>query len=225
MTKRSILLLSSAFWALIACAGPALADEIVMRIGKDTKSMHMDLSGTALLTYNPSEDQLWAYGITVESVFYKYKGDGNIKINAPILRNVRVNNAYGVIYKGERYMLVDSNKFAYNLVVFGHELGHHVCGHIGRPGGWEIELEADRFSGSFMRAIREHSYGFDGWYDDLRNKAERSTALASAVETYSPMIASSSHPASAQRVASFKLGYEQGSDCLDRKILEVQVRN
>lgn len=198
------------------------SDTVVMQVGRDTKTMHPHLRATRFITEPPTEDEEWAYLIVMNAVFHQYKG-GKIKIDLPILRDVmNVGGAYGVIYRGQRYMLV-STAYRYNLVIIGHELGHHVCGHFEKSTtGWEVELEADRFAGAFARAVNLHSHGDDGWFDEMRNAAEEKTIFENARSVYGPMVASDTHPPPKERILAFEAGYYQGSDCLGRKVLEVR---
>jgi hypothetical protein len=169
-------------------------------------------SRDCFITEPPTEDEDWANLIVMNAAFHEYKG-GKIKIDLPVLRDVmNVGGAYGVIHKGRRYMLV-STSYRYNLVVIGHELGHHVCGHFEKTGtSRELELEADRFAGSFARAVHDHAYGDDGWFEEMRNRAERKEVFETAQKVYGPMLPSETHPPAKERIAAFEAGYERGSD-------------
>src|ERR1700730_18482325 len=169
----------------LVMGSPASAGDetVVMQVGRDTKTMHPELRTTRFITEPPTEDEDWANLIVMNAAFHEYKG-GKIKIDLPVLRDVmNVGGAYGVIHKGRRYMLV-STSYRYNLVVIGHELGHHVCGHFEKTGtSRELELEADRFAGSFARAVHDHAYGDDGWFEEMRNRAERKEVFEHARRT------------------------------------------
>src|SRR4051794_17148385 len=98
--------------ALFLCslfAGTASAsandDTVVMQVGRNTKTMHPDLRAMRFVTEPPTEDEDWAYSIVINAIFHEHTR-GNTKIDVPILRDVtNVGGAYGVIQKGERYML------------------------------------------------------------------------------------------------------------------------
>jgi hypothetical protein len=159
-----------------------------MQVGRDTRTMHPDLRATRFVTEPPTEDEDWAYLIVMNAVFHDYKSS-KTKINLPILRDVmNLGGAYGVIHKGQRYMLV-STGYRYNMVVIGHELGHHVCGHFEKPEtSRALELEADRFAGAFARAVNQYAYGDDGWFQEMREAAEKKTVMKKAREVYEPLV-------------------------------------
>jgi hypothetical protein len=219
------LALVGAFLASFLLMGPGASardETMVMQVGRDTRTMHPDLKARKFITVPPSEDEYWAYLIIMNAVFHEYKNT-NVKIDLPALRDVtNADGAYGLLYKGTRVMLV-STKYRYNLVAIGHELGHHVCGHFENIGpSKELELEADQFAGAFARAVNKYAYGDDDWFKEMRDEAERNTVFKTAKATYSPLAASDTHPDPAARIAAFEAGYNAGSNCLSRKILEVR---
>ena len=68
-------------------------------------------------------------------------------------------------------------------------------------------MEADRFAGSFARAVHDHAYGDDGWFEEMRNRAERKEVFETAQKVYGPMLPSETHPPAKERIAAFEAGY------------------
>jgi hypothetical protein len=200
-----------------------------MTVGKDTKSVHIEIPGKRLITSYSTEDQQWMYSIVLEAVFHEYRRPGP-KIIAPTLRNLdNVVNGFATMHKGDRYLVVHPSLWIGGdlipgqLVLVGHELGHHVCGHLnglGPGGSVERELEADRFAGSVFKALRETAPNdsFDGWVQLLRDLSTVEV-LRAASDFYSSLKGGGTHPQNEGRIAAFQEGYLHGSDCVARTVL------
>jgi hypothetical protein len=210
---------------LAAALSSAQADEIIyMTIGKDTRSFHQEIYGKTFATKDPFEDFWWRYHEMVNAIFTGNAGQA-AQVNRPGIREIEgANNAYAVIYKSERYILVDPNIWGRvqtghlgELLLYGHELGHHVCGHsigIVPSNDWAKELEADRFAGAAARALIEShssSYYSDDDFGTLMNAAQ----LHYGQLSYGP-----THPPAHMRIAAVNQGWESGSPCLSRSALD-----
>lgn len=91
-------------------------------------------------------------------------------------------------------------------LTLGHEIGHHLCGHVREEEEDETmlqanELEADRFSGA---AIRN--------FEIYHGKPFLADALKAASRLF-PESRRPSHPARAARIEAMKTGYHSGSPC------------
>jgi hypothetical protein len=144
-------------------------------------------------------------------IFIEMIGIPNVaKINElqlTIARTSNKNNAFALIYKGGRLLIIDpawarSGVEAY--VVIGHEAGHHFCGHTlpsfqGSPK--EKELEADRFSGASIKR-----------FEVYHGRSFFAEAIRAATRLYSEE-GSRSHPPRTARIEAITQGYNSGSPC------------
>jgi len=118
-------------------------------------------------------------------------------------------NGFAVIASGVRYIVFDYDWYsigdtAGHLLLVGHEVGHHVCGHtLGTMTNdpWAKELEADQFGGAAIRKL--------GHPELLRE-------VISAAQRIYPIQGSTTHPPRAQRIAAITEGYNNGSLCVQR---------
>lgn len=74
--------------------------------------------------------------------------------------------------------------------IIAHEVGHHFCRHLGKAGGHDIELEADRFAGAAMR---------------LSNLSLRQALAMAVVFGNRP---TQSHPSRQQRAEAIRQGWQ-----------------
>ncbi len=135
----------------------------------------------------------------------------------------KLRNGIAVIHKGTRYIIYDpawyeSNKVgtAGSVLVLGHEVGHHICGHTAgkmQLSPHEAELEADRYLGAALRRIEEEARQMGGEYvTNLKG------VTSAAVEIF-PVGFTRSHPSREQRIAAIVEGYQKGSPCEKRGVL------
>jgi hypothetical protein len=122
-----------------------------------------------------------------------------------IVRAANVPNAAASVRMGDRYVEYNPN-FVQNLKigtktnwsiysVMAHEIGHHLQGHTLKPGGSrpDIELEADEYSGFILAKMGAKL-----------NDAQQ------AMMTFGSDSSSGTHPATEQRLAAIKKGWERG---------------
>jgi hypothetical protein len=115
-------------------------------------------------------------------------------------------NAIATVEDGNKLIVYDrtlSDTIGYDgaEMVIAHEVGHHVCGHLGGAANLVRELEADAFAGAAMRQL-----------------GRSLEAALGAVELFSNR-PSLSHPGRAERVEAIKEGWthpERGRSCLGR---------
>ena len=133
-------------------------------------------------------------------------------------------NAYAVIYENERFIVlgsmiprggVEAGQHDFVLVI-GHEIGHHVCGHtleMMRSDHVRMELEADEYSGAAFRASIEGTLGARGKARDYTND------LVRAGQKVFSMQGSASHPPQEMRISAILKGYRTGKyPCTGRSI-------
>lgn len=202
----------------------------LMTIGRNAQAFHKNLFGKTFVTQDAFEDHWWRFMDVLNAMYRPIHKRTGKKFNYPGVRAVEnLNNAVALIHNGERFVLVDPGFWNRDqtgmlgeMITYGHEVGHHVCGHTaGLSNGTsrENELEADRFSGAALRALYE-----DTEISDYRSIYEEFTLEAvtrAAWAVYGSMAESSSHPGAQQRVAAIVEGYSHGSSCLERGVLDV----
>lgn len=142
------------------------------------------------------------------------------KLDAPIFLEVPgFDNALAFIRDGQRYVLVGSefmnmkspelvHQNSTELMIYGHELGHHVCGHQGpeRPDdAWTRELQADEVSGALARGLAER------YTED--NIVTLDSLMVAASGVFSAT-GSQSHPPLAIRQAAVRRGWQSGPSCV-----------
>ena len=147
------------------------------------------------------------------------------EVDRPALRLIEdEKNAFAVIFKRRRYIVLgplDTDSVVGEMLIFGHELGHHICGHtIGiRPGApHDVELEADRFAGAAARALAEST---GEWKYEIENLTFESV-IASVNAVFGPMKGSATHPPGHMRVAAVRDGWLHGSPCFARHAMKVE---
>jgi hypothetical protein len=210
---------------LISCA-TAKAGNLVLAVGRNATAFHMDVCGRRFDTKEPFEDHWWRY-IDVLVALNRKTGQ---KFDVPTIREAdNFSNACALIGPdGKRYVVVDPGLWSQNdgaieeLIIYGHELGHQVCGHTitafrGSP--WEKELEADRFAGAGLRALHDDTQMTD--YRGIYEAITLDTATAAARSLFGKFVASDTHPGAEQRVAAIREGYLNGSPCSSRVMVNV----
>lgn len=123
-----------------------------------------------------------------------------------VVRAASVPNAAASVRMGDRYIEYNP-EFVRNLKsgantnwavysVLAHEIGHHLQGHTLKPGGSrpDIELQADEYSGFILAKLGA----------DLKNTQK-------AMKTFGSDSSSGTHPATSQRLAAIKDGWEKGN--------------
>lgn len=189
----------------------------IMRIGKDTQSFHIPVGKSEIYVYAPHEDFVKRLVQLMQSVM----GDkeANFQLQFGEIRNA--NNAYAVVHQGKRYMLADADMWGRagvgalgEAVLYGHELGHHVCGHVG--GGWtgrawDAELEADQFGGAAIRAYLEDGYGDK---DQAVTHGEMLETVSHIFLASGGSTGSATHPPLNLRLQAFSRGWNESSPCL-----------
>jgi hypothetical protein len=126
-----------------------------------------------------------------------------------IVKAADVDNACALIKNNERYILYNQH-FMYNVLkktntkfgalsILAHEIGHHLNGHtflnLKNDVRFQLELEADRFSGFVL----------------AKNGATLSEALK-AIEIYGSERESSTHPSKRTRIAAITNGFMEGTN-------------
>ena len=150
--------------ALCVCLATMLAVSISGTVAKgetidfsEVPTIHFPLGGMKIAAYPAFEDYAYvlldiceAVGFTIES------GDCLIfPMNATL-----GGNAIATIVDGNKLIVYDRALapligFEGAEMVIAHELGHHRCGHLARPGHPRNELEADAFAGAVAK-LRGH---------------------------------------------------------------------
>jgi hypothetical protein len=122
-----------------------------------------------------------------------------------------LNNAFAVIHKGQRYIVYDygwtaaGEYTAGHILVLGHEVGHHVCGHTAgsmRSDPHGRELEADRYAGASLRRMQSTLSLTVSLQD-----------IVQAAQQLFPVEDSPTHPGAAKRINAIIQGYNSGSPC------------
>lgn len=135
--------------------------------------------------------------------------------NFSLVRCDEINNALAVTYKGERYILYDSNFFKMleelsndwsSLFILSHEVGHHINGHtrdflisnmlddISLDERRKEELEADEFAGFILANLGAKYQDIEELIDVIGVKGD---------DSYS------THPNKDKRLLSAKRGFDR----------------
>jgi hypothetical protein len=123
------------------------------------------------------------------------------------------------VYDPHWYDLNSSSNYGGAVLVLGHEVGHHVCGHRGysktdAEGNRRQELEADRYLGAAVRKNERSAaqIGMSLAYtiSDVIEAAERSYSAEG----------SQTHPPRVVRIAAIWDGYNHGSPCTSRGLVK-----
>ena len=197
-----------AILGILFVCGPLAASELrVMQIGRDTHALDrgvaFELFGRRVILDEPGVEDA---GHDIE-FFNRLLGDTDIGMNLTVRRSTGLNNAMAAIRNGERYVVYDPEAYGWGIsryLVFGHEVGHHVCGHtVGTmaESPWARELEADRYAGAVLRRM-----------DVEFNETSLQGAFEAATNRY-PVQGSPTHPPLSQRMAAILDGYQNGSSC------------
>jgi Zn-dependent protease with chaperone function len=135
------------------CAMPsANSDQSTVRIDSKSPALHFP-AGNGTVTIEPAfEDYAFMLYDICDAMKLSSKDDCQIY---PMNGDLR-GNAIATVVDGNRLIIYDRKLSPLVGVegataIIAHELGHHFCGHIGRPGSPKDELEADRFAGAALR--------------------------------------------------------------------------
>lgn len=201
---------------------------VAMTIGRDAIAFHFDYNGRTVLTKEPFEDRWWRYMDVLNAVYRPVHKATGRKFFFPEIREVEnLSNALAVIRQGQRYVLIDpdiwadGSSYVPEMIIYGHEVGHHVCGHtVGELRGlpWEKELEADRFAGAALRALYEDTEIAD--YRAIYERFTLEVVTQGAWQVFARMTPSSTHPPSHMRVAAVINGYNNSSACIEKGLLD-----
>lgn len=181
-------------------AGSAVAEDgVTLHLGKDSPELHMPVGDQDVFATPAFEDYMYMFFDLCDAMELKIADECKIfPMNASIGKNAIATEQDGnrlIVYDRELSPLVGGDGA---MMIIAHELGHHYCRHLGRPGDPKRELEADRFAGAAMR------------------KAKMSLeATMSAVDILDER-PSKSHPGRAERVEAIKAGWnnpELGEEC------------
>lgn len=186
---------------LAALATPALAEDgVSLNLGKNSPALHMPIGDEIVFAVPAFEDYLEMMFDLCDAMELKIGAECQIyPMNAMI-----GSNAIATIAGGNRVIVYDrrlSPLVGYTgaMTIIAHELGHHFCRHLGKPGDPQRELEADRFAGAAMR------------------KAGYSLQDALAAVSILEERPSKSHPGKAVRIAAIADGWnmpESGKSCV-----------
>jgi hypothetical protein len=211
---------------MIGSLSAAAQERIVMKIGGNASAFHQEYMGQTYQTFESRGfgDWWYRYHSMVTAMFSLTSSKPNEE-DRPALRLIEVRNALAVVYDRQRYILLGNwggdsgGDFTTNeMLIFGHELGHHFCGHtigIAPESSWDRELEADRFAGAAANALSRSS---GQWKYELAN-LNYQTVMDAANNVYGPMISSQSHPPANLRIAAVQDGWLKGSPCLEHSRL------
>jgi Zn-dependent protease with chaperone function len=189
--------------ALIAAAGIATSakaeDGVEVTVDETAPAMHMIIGKQKVWAVPAFEDYTYMFFDLCDAMELKVGEECQIyPMNAEIGLN-----ALATVQDGNRLIIYDrrlSPEVGYEgaMMIIGHELGHHYCGHLGKDGDPSLELEADRFAAAAMR------------------KAGMTLDAAMSVLPILSERPSKSHPGRDARVAAIKAGWENpetGKDC------------
>lgn len=188
-----------------------------LTLGADAFAFHANLcgSGQATLTVYPPTQQVSA--------------DAKAMLDLARLTGVEVReadlpgNACALMHNNSRYILLgklipdkeigdEDEVRGLDIVVLGHEIGHHVCGHAsGRLAGqgWEKELEADRYGGMLLRQMFDQGL-IAGWND---NPEEFLNVVANGMAADFYGVGGVTHPPADLRTQAIREGFYIGSNC------------
>jgi hypothetical protein len=148
--KLSVVLVSaSVLWLL----QPSLAQENVVDFSTDKNVLHIPY-GSLKVAIEPAFEDYSSMLFDVcdamelnddECLIFPMMGD----LDGNAIATVRDSNRI-VVYDRE---LSPRLRYAGAQMMIAHEVGHHFGGHLDKPLGAEIEIEADRFAAAAMRLI------------------------------------------------------------------------
>ncbi len=174
-------------------------DGVEVTVDETAPAMHMIIGKQKVWAVPAFEDYTYMFFDLCDAMELKVGEECQIyPMNAEIGLN-----ALATVQDGNRLIIYDrrlSPEVGYEgaMMIIGHELGHHYCGHLGKHGDPRLELEADRFAAAAMR------------------KAGMTLDAAMSVLPILSERASKSHPGRDARVAAIKAGWENpetGKDC------------
>lgn len=174
-------------------------DGVEVTVNESAPAMHMIIGMQKVRAVPAFEDYTYMTFDLCDAMGLEVGGDCTIfPMNAEIGLN-----ALATVQEGNKLILYDrrlSSEVGGDgaMMIIGHELGHHYCGHLGKHGDPTLELEADRFAAA---AMRKAGMSLDAAMSVLPILAERP---------------SKSHPGRDARVAAIKAGWknpETGKDC------------
>lgn len=178
---------------------------ITVTVGKNAVGFHFNYQGQTILVDLD--------GVHVEHDWHTLEDmiSGDRRVNTPVIlgRTRSINNAFAFIHSdNKRYVVLGTDAGGItpgNILVLGHEVGHHLCGHtVGmmRDRPVEKELDADRVAGVSLRPFI------------LRGLFSVDEALGEARRLL-PASGSTTHPDVERRIAAIRQGIETGqSPCL-----------
>lgn len=186
--------------ALCLLAKPVVAEDgVKLYLGKDSPALHMPVGKQDVFAVPAFEDYMYMFFDLCDAMGLDISDECNIyPMNASIGKNAIATTQDGnrlIVYDRELSPIVGGDGA---MMVIAHELGHHYCHHLGKPGGPERELEADRFAGSAMRKAGMTLKGALDVVDILEERPSKS------------------HPGRADRVEAIKSGWnhpEIGKSC------------
>jgi Zn-dependent protease with chaperone function len=186
--------------AVSLVAGSAVAEDgLTLHLGKNSPALHMPVGKQDVFATPAFEDYMFMFFDLCDAMELKIADECKIyPMNASIGKNAIATEQDGnrlIVYDRELSPLIGGDGA---MMVIAHELGHHYCHHLGKPGDPKRELEADRFAGA---AMRKAGMTLEG------------TLGAVAVLDERP---SKSHPGRADRVVAIKAGWnspETGKGC------------
>ena len=218
---------------ILLVASGAEARVLLMTPGRDTFVFDDTLQGQSFKVYTAEGEE--AGSDIAEGVFHQAAHLDDILTAVPEARGqytvgiAMINNAYAVIRQDERFIVIGPNwlpRNAERILVLGHELGHHVCGHTGNilsgdENAWARELEADRLSGLVIRRLvdarRRPPPPGNGLLDDPF-AIDLSSAITIASNLYRGGGIGTDHPPADLRINAIVQGYNYGSPCLGRTV-------
>lgn len=174
-------------------------DGVTLYLGKDSPALHMPVGKQDVFAVPAFEDYMCMFFDLCDAIELNISDECKIyPMNASIGKNAIATTQDGnrlIIYDRELSPIVGGDGA---MMVIAHELGHHYCHHLGKPGDPERVLEADRFAGSAMRKAGMTLKETLGVIDILEERPSKS------------------HPGRFNRVEAIKAGSnhpEIGKDC------------
>jgi hypothetical protein len=134
------------------CVGSSVAGEgITIRLDEDSPALHFPI-GNKIVQIDPAFED---YSFMMFDVCDAMKLSKDECTIFPMNGDLG-GNAIATIFHGNRLIIYDRKLSPLvgatgAMAVIAHELGHHFCGHIGRPASPHHEIEADRFAGAALR--------------------------------------------------------------------------
>ncbi|WP_421477694.1 ImmA/IrrE family metallo-endopeptidase [Agrobacterium tumefaciens] len=186
--------------ALGLVAGSAVAEDgQTLHLGKNSPALHMPVGKQDVFATPAFEDYMYMFFDLCDAMELKIEDECKIyPMNASIGKNAIATEQDGnrlILYDRELSPIVGGDGA---MMIIAHELGHHYCHHLGKPGDPKRELEADRFAGAAMRKAGMTLEGMLSVVDILDERPSKS------------------HPGRADRVVAIKAGWnnpETGKAC------------